>query len=187
MQQAPQTQSDSCVTTLGAALSLILLGACALQDQTPSTDTRSLMPHNQTGPDDAPPDTCWGQTATPAVIETVTERVLIEPADISPDGLIRQPARYQNHDRVNVVRPRQISWHQIICETDMTVEFVTTLQRALAARDLYSGPISGQLDRATQDAIALYQSEQDLPGYALTVVAARRLGLVAVPRGDGSS
>ena len=167
------------LSKLTAASGIMLLAACAVPQDTTSTTAPPTLPASPTDrPADAPSGTCWGSTITPAVIQTTTERILIAPADISAEGTIRAPARYQNEDRQTIVRPRQTKWHEIVCTDSMTPAFLASLQRALSARGFHQGDITGQLDTPTKDAIALYQTEQNLPGYDLTVEAAQRLGLV---------
>ena len=69
---------------------------------------------------------------------------------------------------------------------DLTPEFVSSLQRALSARGYYPGPITGGLDTATKSAVQRYQRDEGLNGKTLTVAAARKLGLIAVPRVDAT-
>ncbi|MBW4710237.1 peptidoglycan-binding protein [Roseobacter sp. YSTF-M11] len=160
-----------------AAGLLYLLTACT--PAAPVPEAASLSPlSNRTAPETAEPGTCWDKTVTPAVVETVTERVLISPADISPEGLIRQPARYRNEERPRIAQPRQERWYQLVCPEDLTSEFTENLQRALAARGYHSGAITGEIDTETRDAIAKYQTAQALPGFDLTTKAAEQLGLI---------
>lgn len=149
------------------------------------TATTALSPATSgsaAGPADAAPGTCWNKTETPAVIETVSEQILVAPAQISADGVIRKPAQYRRESRQKIAQPRQENWYQIICSDAMTAEFVAVLQRALMARGFYAGDATGRLDSATRDAIAHFQSTQNLPGSVLTVAAAQELGLIAVQR-----
>ncbi|WP_299737931.1 peptidoglycan-binding domain-containing protein [uncultured Roseobacter sp.] len=167
-----------------AVLATALLTACAPETPavTASSPASQSPSSTRTSPPDAAPDTCWDKTETPAIIETVSERILIAPADIRDDGIIRKPAQYKKEDRQRILQPRQENWYQIVCADMLTPDFVTTLQRALSVRGYYPGAPTGQLDTATRDAIAGYQTAQDLPGFELTIEAAERLGLVAVRR-----
>jgi peptidoglycan hydrolase-like protein with peptidoglycan-binding domain len=54
----------------------------------------------------------------------------------------------------------------------------------LAARDLYSGRINGQMDRSTRRAVRRFQVGEDLDSAILSMAGARKLGLIAVPRED---
>ncbi len=63
-------------------------------------------------------------------------------------------------------------------------DFVSQVQRALAARGLYDGAISGQYDRPTRAAVRAYQAEDGPDSGMLSIASAKRLGLVALGR-DG--
>ena len=139
------------------------------------------------GPPNAAPDECWGRVTTPAIIETVTDQIVLQPAEIGTDGSIRQPAIYKTETRQAIVRERQDLWFETLCEAELDPEFVSSLQRALAARGYYRGPVTGLLDGPTRRAIRTYQAEQDLDSAILSRAAARQLGLVAYGRPDGSA
>lgn len=160
--------------------------ACAPASEPPETprvaqlSTPSLP--GEIAPPGAPANTCWHKTETPAVIETLTTNVLISPADVSPDGLVRAPARYRKEETQRIAVPRQANWTELICPADLTPDFLTTLQRALAARGLHAGQITGQLDAQTADAILRYQARSGLELADLTVQSAQELGLITARR-----
>ncbi|MFN8956574.1 MAG: peptidoglycan-binding domain-containing protein [Hyphomonadaceae bacterium] len=55
---------------------------------------------------------------------------------------------------------------------------IQAVQRALAARKLYNGPIDGVIGSKTKQALAAFQKANGLPGQGnLTVATARALGL----------
>lgn len=135
-------------------------------------------------PEGADPDACYGRDTTPAVIETVTERVLVQPADIAEDGTIREPAKFRVETRQEIVEDREDIWFQTPCPDEMTPEFVASLQRALALRGYYDGPITGEANRDTREAVRLFQMEQGLNSGVLSIAAAKRLGLVAYDRDE---
>lgn len=135
------------------------------------------------GPADAPPGSCWGRTVSPAVIETVTEQVQVEPARLSPTGEIQKLPVYRTETRQQIVTPRQDNWFETPCNDALTPEIIETLQRALAVRGIYAGPVTGVLDDATRRAMRQYQVSEggpDSPVLALTT--ARSLGVIAVER-----
>ena len=70
------------------------------------------------------------------------------------------------------------------CPDVLTPEFIASLQRALAARDYFVAPVTGEMDKAPRAAIASYQADLGLKRDTLSVDAARRLGLIAVERPD---
>lgn len=123
-------------------------------------------------PPGAAPGTCWGRDATPAVIETVTEQVLVP----GPDGA----ATYRTETSQQIVQERREVWFRTPCLPEMTPEFIASLQRALAARGLYDGPVTGEIDGPTKAAIRAYQKPEGLDSGTLSLAAARKLGLAVV-------
>ena len=161
---------------LPAALLLGILGACAPSGGEQGMVTRA----GQDAPPGAPPDSCWGKHTSPAVIETVTHQVMLQPAEVLADGSVTRPAVFKTETRQNIVRPRQETWFESPCPEDLTPELISSVQRALAARGIFRGSINGQMDRATLAAIRRYQEPQGLDSSILSLAAARQLGLIAI-------
>lgn len=136
-------------------------------------------------PPDAPPGTCWGKVVTPAVIQTVTDHVLVPPADAPTDGTAAAPDVYETRTRQDIVQERDVTWFETPCRADQTPDFIASLQRALGARGLYRGAISGQMDARTHAAIRRFQMPDGLDSGILSLAAARKLGLVAVEIPEG--
>ncbi len=135
---------------------------------------------NQTAPPGARPGTCWGKNVTPAIIETVTHQVMLQPAQVMVDGTVAQPAIYKTETRQEIVRERVETWFLTPCADTMTPAFVKSVQRALAARGLFGGTISGAMNAGTRAAVRRYQKPLGLDSGILSLAAARKLGLVAV-------
>ena len=164
---------------------LLLLMAASLAASCNSVTTGvepNLVQSRAMAPPGAKPGTCWGKSITPAVVETVTEQVLLQPAEIRADGSITQPAIYKTETRQAIVQERVETWFETPCADVLTAEFIATLQRALAARDIYRGPVSGVMDTRTRAAIRRYQAPQGLDSGILSLAAARQLGLVSIER-----
>jgi len=169
-----------------SALALAGLAACA----GPVGDLAALgepevSRQMQEAPPGAPPGTCWGKHVSPAVIETVTEQILMQPAEIHADGTVTRPAIYKTETVQRIVRERRETWFETPCAGDQTPEFLASLQRALAVRGLYHGPVSGQMDARTRAAVRRFQKPQGLDSGILSLAAARKLGLVAVDLDKG--
>ncbi len=177
MTQAPLFRGTSRSAT--ALLGAMFLTAC-LQGQTVSQS--GTIVGNSLAPAGAPPGTCWGKIPTPAVIETVTEQVLVTPAKTNADGTIATLPVYRAESRQQIVTPRTDRWFEIPCPPAFTVEFVSTLQRALQARGQYTGAVSGNMDDATRRAVLAVQTANGLPSDVLSIETARELGIVAVLR-----
>ncbi|KAA2311479.1 peptidoglycan-binding protein [Pseudooceanicola sediminis] len=88
---------------------------------------------------------------------------------------IRLPARALPHP----VSASGLSF-RVPCPAQMTTERIATLQRALAARGLYDGPISGHMSAATRAAIRAYQGARGLDSDLLSLAAARQMGLIDI-------
>ena len=87
---------------------------------------------------------------------------------------------FKTETRQDIVRPRRDTWFEAPCDSDLTPEFIASVQRALVARSLYRGAINGEMDRATRAAVRRYQKPQGLDSGLLSLAAARQLGLVAI-------
>lgn len=169
---------------LTQALPLLAAAALALAGCDPSGPTANA-PTTQSGnglaPPGAPKGTCWAKYSSPAVIETVTRQVLVTPAKFNQDGTISALPVYRSEDSQEIVTPRQDQWFEIPCPPSFTVEFVSTLQRALQVRGLYSGPISGNMDEATRTAVRAMQRAKGLDSDVISMETAQSLGLVIIP------
>ncbi|MEL6647893.1 MAG: peptidoglycan-binding domain-containing protein [Pseudomonadota bacterium] len=159
-------------TFVTAVLAAFVLSACA-------PNVFELVPEEVTtrnvAPPGAAPGTCWGRDATPAVIETVTEQVILEEAE--------NPV-YQTETSQQIITPREDTWFETPCDDVMTPEFTSSVQRALQARGHYRGPITGRMDGRTQAAIRAYQKPQGLDSGLLSLAAARQMGLMQVDLED---
>jgi hypothetical protein len=158
-------------------LAALALAACAPQGPAPRAPADLAE-----APPGAPPGSCWGKEVAPAVIETVTEQIEIAPPTYGAGGLIIAPARYTTETRQVIVTERQVRWIETPCAEVMTPRFVASVQRALAVRGDYRGPVTGTLDPRTRAAIRRHQAARGLDSDILALETARALGLVAVPR-----
>lgn len=121
---------------------------------------------------------CYGRDITPAIIETVTEQVLVGEAAFGEDGTLVRPARYESVIRQQITRERQEVAFETLCPPAYTEVFVASLQRALRARGFYSGDITGMMDTRTGRAVQDYQRREGPDSPLLWIAAARELGLV---------
>jgi hypothetical protein len=129
-------------------------------------------------------DQCWHRMGRPALFETVTEQVLVTPEVRDATGAVITAAVFRTETRQSELRARQQVWFQIPCRADVASEavFVASLQRALKARGLFGGEVTGAMDDATENAVMRYQAANGLESSVLSLAAAQALGLVAVPR-----
>jgi hypothetical protein len=123
---------------------------------------------------------CFARQTRPAVLETVTEQVLVQPEQRDPaTGKVTRPAAYRTSTHQRIVEGRAEMWFKSPCAADLTPDFVASLQRALKARGLYRGAANGVLDAATSAAIRAYQAPRGLLSATLSTRAAQELGLIA--------
>ena len=169
---------------IGMGLALVALVACRTAG-TPAAPQRAdlsdeIVRLDRPGPPTKPEGACWEADVTPAVIETVTEQVVVTPETRAPDGTLLTAATYRTDTRTRILRDREEVWFRSPCPADYTVEFVTTLQRALKARGFYLLPLTGEMDGGTRDAVRRFQAERGLDSARLSLAAARELGLIVV-------
>lgn len=169
-------------TTLLLLLVLGLSGCQTALPQAPSGPT-SLQKELVVKRGDTPPSdnngVCWADDVTPAIIETVTEQVLVSPELRGPEGAVIAAAVFQTAVSQRIIQDRKAVWFRTPCPEVLTLEFVATLQRALKARGYYRGELTGQLDLKTQHAVRQYQEPLGLDSERLSLAAARSLGIVA--------
>jgi hypothetical protein len=116
------------------------------------------------------PDGCWVRDVAPAEIETITRQIEVA------------PKRFRTETVQVIKRERQEVIFETPCPDALTPDLIATLQRALEARGLYRGPITGVMDVPTRLAVRRYQNPRGLPSGLLSIQSARSLGLLATPR-----
>lgn len=169
-------------TAIATGLMLVVLCACqtAGVPQAPrSSDlAREIVRLDRPGPPAQPEGACWESDVTPAVIETVTEQVVVTPETRAEDGSVLTPASYRTNTSTRILQDREEVWFRAPCPADYTVGFMASLQRALKARGYYTLELTGQMDAGTRDAVRRYQTERGLDSPRLSLAAARELGLL---------
>ncbi|MFP7673553.1 peptidoglycan-binding domain-containing protein [Marivita sp. S0852] len=128
------------------------------------------------------PDGCWVRDTAPAELETVTRQTEVSAAQTGIDGAVLSPGRFRTETAQVILRERQEMIFETPCPDAMTPQLIETLQRALQARGVFRGDITGVLDVPTQLAVRRYQTGHGLPSGLLSIQTARRLGLLATPR-----
>jgi len=135
----------------------------------------------------------------PALEEIIERRFLVTPAAVrevyvsaqaknlkiqtlvEPAREIRTKVepRIGNMQRQVEVTSERYEWVPVVCvDTPEGKQSIQAVQRALATRKLYSGPIDGLIGKKTKHALAAFQRANGLPGQgSLTVATARALGL----------
>lgn len=140
-------------------------------------------PRDQAGPS-AGPRTCEARGASPAVFETITRQEQIVGEQRRADGTVAAPARFRTVTETRTLRDRTERTFPTPCRLrDGDPDFIAQIQRALQARGLFRGPITGVYDTGTRTAVQAFQeATEGLESGTLSLASARRLGLVAVER-----
>ncbi len=69
---------------------------------------------------------------------------------------------------------------RVPCPEQVSAEFLSTLQRALAARGYFEGSVTGRADAATRTAVQAFQRDNGFNSPILTLETAQRLGLLPI-------
>lgn len=128
-------------------------------------------------PDISPADDVAVQ---PVVAEE--EPVILTPAHAEEEPVILSP------DAPVLYFSDEASEFEAVCPAELTPDFVSSLQRAMAARDGYSGQITGEYDATTAASVLLMQRETlDLNSEVLAMETAQTLGLIVLSSDDVGS
>lgn len=165
------------IPLLGTAL---VIAACAAQPPMPAIAPEATLAR-VTGA--APPEGAPGCYAAievkPVQFGTVLRSVEIRPAVIDPaTGTELEPAVYQEQEFQTVTDPGEELAFETLCAAELTPGFIAMLQRALKARQLYRGPVNGEMTKATRSAIRAYQAPRGLESEVLARRAAQEMGLL---------
>jgi putative peptidoglycan binding protein len=164
----------------GAFGVILFLGGCAQLQLSGITDMSAT--DEDLRPPDAEPGACYGKEIAPAVIETVTQQVLVRAAIYGDDGSLVTPAAYRTETVQKIVQERADIWFKTPCADVRVDAFNASLQRALKVRGIYRGKINGEMDIWTRRAVRRFQKPLGLDSGTLSLASARTLGLVAVER-----
>ncbi len=123
---------------------------------------------------------CFAKTAPQEVTTIVTQQVMVRPATTSPDGSITFPPVFRNEDLpVTEVIDNGVEF-ETLCDAELTEQRIATLQRALKARLVYEGLITGVYDAATQAAVQSVQVPRGINSPKLSRSLAEELGVVPI-------
>ena len=172
--------------SIGCALLLMLAGCTTPQVTAPSRADLGieLVRLKHPGPPKSAEGACWAADTTPAVIETVTEQIIVTEEQRDATGSITTPATFQTKTHQRMLQEREEVWFRAPCPDAVTVNFVASLQRALKARGLFLQPVTGDMNPETSDAIRRFQATRGLDSPTLSLAAAKELGLIATDLAD---
>ncbi len=133
----------------------------------------------------------------PAVFKTVTRRVVKTPASTKTveipaqykivkvrklvsapqEKRIEIPAKYTTVTKRIKVADQRLEWRPVLCQTNMTRELISEVQRALKSAGFDPGPVDGVMGRNTLRAVDIYQREKGLARGGLTMDTLKSLGV----------
>lgn len=111
-------------------------------------------------------------TEVPAEYETIEVQRLKSAAT---ERRIPIPARTRTVTSQIQIAPSKLEWRPVLCETNMTTEIITSLQKALAREGFDPGPIDGVVGQGTMIAIEKFQNERDLDRGGITYQSLKAL------------
>ncbi len=96
----------------------------------------------------------------PAKYKTVSVTKLVTPA---AERKIEIPATYQTVSKQVKTSEGHMEWREILCQTNMTKNRISDIQRALLSKGFSPGPIDGVIGWRTMAAVNSFQSKNNLP------------------------
>lgn len=110
----------------------------------------------------------------PAVYKTVKVKKMVTPPQ---ERKIPIPAEYQTVTKTEQVTDGRMEWRQILCETNVSPDFIKRFQTALLNAGHNPGPIDGVFGPETEAAMKSYQTKKGLASGALTYETVKSLGV----------
>jgi len=111
----------------------------------------------------------------PAVYKTVKVKKMVA---VPKEIIIAIPAEYQTVTKTELVTEGRMEWREILCETNVSADFIKKFQIALKKAGHNPGPIDGVIGSETVAAMKAYQKEKGLAVGALTYNTIQSLGIV---------
>ena len=125
-------------------------------------------------------DQCYFEKIIPAEISTQVEPRLVQSEKRNTTGHLVSPAQYEITRTQTIIKPRSVTKIDAVCPEDMTPEFITSLQRAFQARELFSSTLTASMDMSTRRAILNFQTVRGVSSETVTKATAQALGLVVI-------
>jgi len=137
-------------------VTISLLSACTPADEVQGDDPRAgarppaqgdtQVLQSENGIETLATGACVARTAPRETTTVISETVEVAPAVVAPDGQVISEAVFRNQTRPVVEVLDAGTRFETLCPFEITPERVMTLQRALQARLVYQGPVTGGCD-----------------------------------------
>lgn len=109
----------------------------------------------------------------PAEYKTIEKRVLVSPEQPQYKMV---PAQYDTITKQNIVKAESWEWRRILCETNLSNQAITEIQRALNSKG-YNIKVDGKLGDSTMSAINSYQLKNGLASRGITYETLSHMGV----------
>lgn len=156
------------------AISCAVISGCSAP---PEPDPQQLVELSLVDIENTPTSGCIAITRGPDRFEQVERQVQVVPEERSANGELLNPAVFRNEIQRVRIESDVVRRFETLCPPRYTVDFVTSLQRALQARGDFTGSVTGLIDEPTRAAIQRYQHRQGLNSAVLSLETAQALGL----------
>lgn len=172
-----------------AGVMCLWLGGCAVTGASPATDNPDPMFFTElidVGDDGR----CFAQASGQVTLADLRDSDLLRPpVDVVPAPAIEEEVQEDpvvlSPDAPVLFMTEVGDPFEAICADDLTPDFISSLQRALGARNAYSGQVTGAYDTSTAAAVLLYQRETlDLNSEVLALETAQSLGIAVLPASE---
>lgn len=109
-----------------------------------------------------------------AVYEDVPVQKLVSNASVSRTPI---PAQNKTFTKTMKVSNAKLEWRPVLCETNVSPEAISSIQKALGERGYETGAKPGVIDTEMFSAIESFQKDENLPQGGLTLSTIKALGL----------
>ncbi len=116
------------------------------------------------------------KTEIPAEYKTIKVKKMVQPPQ---ERRTTVPAQYDTVTKTELVTEGGMAWREILCETNMSPDVITKLQRALDRAGFNPGPIDGIYGSQTRNALRSYQQKNGLATGGLTMGTLKKLGVIS--------
>ncbi|MCP4818827.1 MAG: peptidoglycan-binding protein, partial [Shimia sp.] len=94
-----------------AALTLLSAAGCEQTISDPPylaawSEPEVVRAEDANAPPNARPGSCWGRDVTPAVLETVTEQIMVQPPEVLADGTVITPGIFRTEQLQRIIKER---------------------------------------------------------------------------------
>lgn len=116
----------------------------------------------------------FAREQVPPLVETINVSNLIaEARSVS----VPVPGETIQIERITKVADAKLEWMPVLCDTNMSTDVITRLQKALKREGYEPGPIDGLLGKGTLDAVESYQQDKKMAQGGLTMDTLASLGV----------